>query len=247
MVLRARVQAGAAEEFSSPELTFCADSCSVSVLPCVTAMAHSKDSGHSAKSAGRRLHLHTVGWLCSPSRHSVGTYQGNEPTQLITEHLAIIVSARWVIVNWFWPKKWNWCVWADLHFKKIKEKKKAQAGNESLNLPHSPHKQGEKSCQPNIKTVLWCESTVYWIPVDRTHDASLLVVPFSMTPKTHRLNSVGVISCVVQVEVGYFGWGDPRGIRQLWGVVDHQRPLTLKTCHPPCVWVHQWHQELEQL
>ena len=36
--LQARVQAGAAGEFSSPEFTFCADSHSVSVHPCVTAV-----------------------------------------------------------------------------------------------------------------------------------------------------------------------------------------------------------------
>ena len=68
----------------------------------------------------------------------------------------------------------------------------------------------------------------------------------SMSTMTHRLNGVGMIGAI-QVEVGYFGWGDPRSVRQLWGVVDHQRPLALKTRHPPRVWVHQRYQELQQL
>ena len=37
--LRVQVRAEAAGEFSSPELTFCADSYSVSVPPCVTTVA----------------------------------------------------------------------------------------------------------------------------------------------------------------------------------------------------------------
>ena len=88
--LRVRVQAGAAVEFFSlsPKVDFCADSYSVSAPPHVTTL-HIKDPGHSAKSAGGRLHLHThTPWvqrsrsgLCSPCRHSVGTYQGNKPTR----------------------------------------------------------------------------------------------------------------------------------------------------------------------
>ena len=46
---------GAAGEFSSPESTFCAGSYSVSVL----LQWHVKDLGHSAKSAGGRLHRST--------------------------------------------------------------------------------------------------------------------------------------------------------------------------------------------
>ena len=47
-------------EFSSPDLTFCADSYLVSAPPCVTA-GHVKDPGHSAKSAGGRLHSRVFG------------------------------------------------------------------------------------------------------------------------------------------------------------------------------------------
>ena len=51
--------AGAAEEFSSPESTLCADSYSVSVPHPVSPQWHVKDFGHSAKSAGGSLHLNT--------------------------------------------------------------------------------------------------------------------------------------------------------------------------------------------
>ena len=56
--LQVRVQAGAVGEFSSSELTFCADSYSVSILPNVTTW-HAKDPSRSAKSAGGTLHLNT--------------------------------------------------------------------------------------------------------------------------------------------------------------------------------------------
>ena len=56
---RVRIPAGAAREFSSPGLTFCADSyfgiCSTPMLP----QLYIKGPGHSAKSAGGRLQLNT--------------------------------------------------------------------------------------------------------------------------------------------------------------------------------------------
>ena len=55
--LRVRIPTGAAGEFSSPELTLCADSNSVSVPHPVLPQWHVKDPGHSAKSADGRLHL----------------------------------------------------------------------------------------------------------------------------------------------------------------------------------------------
>ena len=59
--LRVRVSAGTEGEGSSPEITFCADSYSVSAPPHVTTLRqwHVKDPGHSAKRAGGRLHLNT--------------------------------------------------------------------------------------------------------------------------------------------------------------------------------------------
>ena len=86
--LRVWILAGAAGEFSSPELTLCADPYSVSVPPPVVPHWHAKDPGHSAKSAGGRSHLNmhapltqwnqsglTMPW----SRHGVGTYPEMSP------------------------------------------------------------------------------------------------------------------------------------------------------------------------
>ena len=109
--LRVQILAGVAIEFSSPESTLCADSSSVSIPPLcyrsgmlkswllvkVSNMSESlftrngaacyvdvKDPGHSAKSAGGRLHLNThtpltcwtwSGLTMSLSRQSGGIYQ----------------------------------------------------------------------------------------------------------------------------------------------------------------------------
>ena len=69
----------------SSALTFCADWFGVRSNP-VLLQRHVKDPGHSAKSAGGRLHLdmHTVlirssrSELTMLSKHSVGNYEGNE-------------------------------------------------------------------------------------------------------------------------------------------------------------------------
>ena len=39
-------------------------------------------------------------------------------TQHVREHSVTVVSARWAPVEWSWPKEWNWCVRANLQFKK---------------------------------------------------------------------------------------------------------------------------------
>ena len=99
--LRVRMPTGAAGELFSPELTSCADSYSVSFSPLVIAMARERPR-YSAKSAGSKFHLNTHtpltqrSWsgLTMPSRHRVGTYQGNELTQLVGEHSATVVSTR---------------------------------------------------------------------------------------------------------------------------------------------------------
>ena len=81
--LQIRIPTGAAGEFSSPGLTLCADSYSVSVPshPRVTAMARNRPRSF-CQSAGDRLHLNTHTPLTLRSRkgptmplsHSVGTY-----------------------------------------------------------------------------------------------------------------------------------------------------------------------------
>ena len=55
--LRVLIPAAAVEEFSSPELTLCADSLFGVLSSPVLLQWHVKDPGHSAKSAGGRLHL----------------------------------------------------------------------------------------------------------------------------------------------------------------------------------------------
>ena len=86
--LRVRILVGAAGEFSSPELSLCADSYSVSDSPPppspVLPQWQVKDTGHSTKSAGGRLNLNThtsltqrsrSGLTMPLSRHSVGIYR----------------------------------------------------------------------------------------------------------------------------------------------------------------------------
>ena len=133
------VPAGAVGEFSSPELTFCADSYSVSIQSCITAVA-CKRSRSFCQSAGGRLCLNThtplTQWsqsrLTILSRHSVRIYQGKwAHTQLIRKHLTKVVLACWATVGWSWPKKGNWCTQVISMLKK----KKARVGNESSNLP----------------------------------------------------------------------------------------------------------------
>ena len=57
--LRVRIPAGPPEEFSSPELTLCAGSYSVSVPPPCYRSGTSKDPGHWTKSTGGRIHVNT--------------------------------------------------------------------------------------------------------------------------------------------------------------------------------------------
>ena len=86
---------------------------SAPVLP----QRHVKDPSYSAKSAGGRLPLNThtplthrshSGLTMPLSRYSVGTYQErSSQTQLVREHSATVVSARWATVGWSWPKEWN--------------------------------------------------------------------------------------------------------------------------------------------
>ena len=91
--LRVRVPAGAARECSSPESTLCADSLfGVRSTPMLLQW-HVKEPGHSAKSAGGRLHLNThtpltrrsrSGLTMPLSRQSVGISQENELTRILS-------------------------------------------------------------------------------------------------------------------------------------------------------------------
>ena len=101
-----------------------------------------KDPGHSAKSAGGMLHLNmrTTSTLRSQSgltmllsRHSVGTYQGDKPTCNSSENTQPLLSLLWTDPG----RKSGISVWgliSTLNKTKQNKSKKAQAGNERLNL-----------------------------------------------------------------------------------------------------------------
>ena len=114
--------------------------------PRVTAVAR-KRSGHSAKSAGGRLHLNTHTPLTQRSRsgltmlprHSVEVYQGNELTRSSSgndshSHFSLL-SQRGLIH----PETWDWRARAELRLKK-----KAQVRNESSNIQEKKKKKKEK-------------------------------------------------------------------------------------------------------
>ena len=125
-------------EFSSSVLTFCAKSYSVSVpkLPsCVTAMA-CENPGNSAKSPGGRLHLNThtpltqrsQSGLAMLSRHTMGTYLGNELTSNSSGN------------TWLQSSQLTEPLWTDPYLKsvtgmhKVISTYKAQSGSEWSNL-----------------------------------------------------------------------------------------------------------------
>ena len=67
-------------------------------------------------------------------------------TQLVMEHSATVVSAHRATVDWSWPKRWNWCTRADLHFKKQKKtkNKNKKGGSGERIVEPSPRKKKVK-------------------------------------------------------------------------------------------------------
>ena len=107
--------------------------------PCVTTVTCKRPQSF-CQSTGGRLHLNMLtpftqrSWselTMLLSRHSVGTYQEMSSRKLVKEHSVTDISAHWAIVDWSWPKEWNLCARADLHFKK-----KKSAGRERI-VEHS--------------------------------------------------------------------------------------------------------------
>ena len=104
---------------------------------------HEKDPGHSARSAGGRLHFNTHisltqrSWrgLTMLSRRNVTTYQENELTGNSSgnTHPTDVSQFAEPLLTDTWPKQWNSFARANLLLK-IKSRK-AQAGNKSSNLP----------------------------------------------------------------------------------------------------------------
>ena len=121
---------------------------------------HVKDPGHSAKSAGGRLHvnMHTLltqlcqNGLTMPSRHSVGTYQENEVTRNSSCN-ARLQSSQLAEPLWTDP-----CLKSGIRVRKLiffKKKKKIKAQkviNASKNLHPKSSDEGKKPplMQPGI-------------------------------------------------------------------------------------------------
>ena len=117
---RVRYPTGVAAEISSPNFTFYAEPCSVSISPPpILPGWHVKDPSHSAKSAGGRLHLNMEATLTQRSeigltvlsRHSVEIYQGNE----LTRNWSWDTRPKSSAMDRSWPKDWNWCARDDIH------------------------------------------------------------------------------------------------------------------------------------
>ena len=101
--LRVRIPAGAAEEFSSPELTLCADSYSVSVRTTpVLPQWYVKDPGNCRKCRWQVTAKHAYNldptkleWADFAVQAQCGNPSGKRAhTQLVREHSATVVSAR---------------------------------------------------------------------------------------------------------------------------------------------------------
>ena len=140
--LRVRIPAGAAGEFSSPELTLHTDLFDVRSTP-VLLRWHVKDPGHSAKSAGGRLHLYTHTPLVQKSEWAdyaavqaqCGNLSGNELTRNLSENIWP-QSPQLAESVWTDPGMQSGISVRELISTKKKEKKKemTQAGNEWPNI-----------------------------------------------------------------------------------------------------------------
>ena len=116
------VLAGVAGEFSSPELTFWADSYSVPVPSCVTTVACKRPRSFCQKCrwkvTPKHVYLYTwpdkirVGWLCCPGIvwEPIRKTSSHTTRQVILGHL--LAEPLWTDPS---IKKWNWYAQADLH------------------------------------------------------------------------------------------------------------------------------------
>ena len=114
--LRVRIPAGAVEEFSSPGLTLCAYAYSVSVPPPCYRSGTQKTPVILPKvlvAGYTQTRIHPwpnevgAGWLCRRPGIVWEPIRKRAHTQLVREHAATVVSARWTTVDWPWLKEWN--------------------------------------------------------------------------------------------------------------------------------------------
>ena len=105
--LRVRVPARAAGQFSSPQLTFCADSYSVSVPSRVTGVTRKRPRSFCRKFKWQVILKHAYVLDPTKSEWAVYTVQAlswnlsgkRSHKQLVREHLSKVVSARCAIVD----------------------------------------------------------------------------------------------------------------------------------------------------
>ena len=138
--LRVRIPAGAAVQFSSPELTLCIDLLYGVRSTLVLSQWHVKDPGHFAGSAGGRLHLNTHVPLTQRSRSGLPV--------LLSRHMCRNRSGNKFICIWsgntrVQSSQFAEPLWTDRGQESeisVREpisalkKKKAQAGNEWSNI-----------------------------------------------------------------------------------------------------------------
>ena len=74
-----------------------------------------------------------VGWLCCCPGIVWEPIMKRAHAQLIREHSATVISARWATLDWSWPKEWKSGIGVHKLISTLK-KKKAQTGNEWLNI-----------------------------------------------------------------------------------------------------------------
>ena len=138
--LRVRILAVAVGEFSSPELTFCAHSYSVSVQPRVTAVARNMVILPNTMVTPK--HVYTL------SRHSVETYLGNELTRNSSGNIRPQSSQ---LAEPLWTDSGVKSVFSERELISIyKKRKKRRRGMNHRNFPRYPRSE-EKKLAPHCR------------------------------------------------------------------------------------------------
>ena len=154
------IPAGAARKFSSPALTLCADSYSGSIPPCVTAVASKRPQSFCQKCRWQVTSKHA--YILDPAKSEWADYAVQAQyknlsgkwthMQLICGHSTTVISDHWASVNCSWPKKWNWCAWADLYSPPPLPPKKHSKVMNRQTFPKSPLKWLKKKKPPSFDT-----------------------------------------------------------------------------------------------
>ena len=76
--------------------------------------------------------------------------------QLVKEHSATVVPARWATVDWSWPKEWNYCAWANLHLKKKEKKCRWGMNGWTFSPKSSQARKQSPPLSPQPDTSWWC-------------------------------------------------------------------------------------------